>query len=62
MPEGMLTTKQVAEKFGVVPQTVIVWARNGKLAHHRTLGGHRRFLLTDVEALLAEQRSPADAA
>lgn len=62
MSGGILTTKQVAELFGVVPQTVIVWARSGKLAHHRTLGGHRRFLREDVDALLAQSRSTTDAA
>lgn len=63
MNTATLTTRQVAEKFGVNPQTVITWANSGKLAHFRTLGGHRRYLLADVEALHAAQtRSATDAA
>lgn len=62
MTDTILTTKQVAEKFAVNPQTVITWAKSGKLAHFRTPGGHRRYLLADVDELLAQTRTPADAA
>lgn len=63
MQPSILTTKQVAEKFGVVPQTVIVWANTGRLSHFRTPGGHRRYLLPDVEELLtATRREAGDAA
>lgn len=57
MQPSILTTSKVAEKFGVVPQTVIGWANSGRLPYFRTPGGHRRYLLTDVEALLASTRS-----
>jgi excisionase family DNA binding protein len=56
MQAQMLTTKQVAERFAVNPQTVITWANDGKLPHFRTLGGHRRYRLADVEQLLAAAR------
>lgn len=59
MTTGILTTKKVAEKFGVVPQTVIVWANTGRLPYFRTPGGHRRYLLADVEDLLASTRREA---
>jgi excisionase family DNA binding protein len=59
MPTTILTTKKVAEKFGVNPQTVIVWANTGRLPHFRTPGGHRRYLLADVEHLLAAARVDA---
>lgn len=62
MDTGILTTKKVAARFGVNPQTVITWANSGKLAHFRTPGGHRRYLVADVEALLEQSRTPADAA
>jgi excisionase family DNA binding protein len=54
-----MTTAQVAEMFGVNPQTVITWANAGRLPHFRTLGGHRRYLVADVEALLASQTTGA---
>lgn len=59
MTTGILTTQKVAEKFGVVPQTVIVWANTGKLPYFRTPGGHRRYLATDVDELLASTKRAA---
>lgn len=62
MSTATMTTRQVAEKFGVNPQTVIAWANSGKLAHFRTLGKHRRYLVEDVEALYLAQTSPVGGA
>lgn len=58
MDAATMTTRQVAEKFGVNPQTVIHWANSGKLAHFRTLGGHRRYIVADVDALYLAQTAP----
>src|SRR5256885_8775577 len=38
-----LTTAEVADILHVSPKTVTRWAREGKLPHSRTLGGHRRY-------------------
>ena len=57
-----MTTQQVAERFGVTPQTVITWANAGRLSHFRTLGGHRRYLAADVDALHADRTVAGDAA
>ena len=38
-----LTTAEVADLLHVSPKTVTRWAREGKLPHSRTLGGHRRY-------------------
>ncbi len=38
-----LKTAEVAELLHVSPKTVTRWAKDGKLPHSRTLGGHRRF-------------------
>lgn len=48
----LLSTRQVAELFGVGPRAVASWAAQGRLPHIRTPGGHRRFLRTEIEALL----------
>lgn len=53
MTDRPLTSGQVAEIFGVVPETVARWADEGKLAHFTTPGGQRRFRRDDVEAFLA---------
>jgi excisionase family DNA binding protein len=38
--------------FRVDPKTVTRWARDGRLSAVRTLGGHRRYLESEVVALL----------
>jgi excisionase family DNA binding protein len=50
--ETLLTPAEVAALFRVDPKTVTRWARSGKLPALRTLGGHRRFLESDVRALM----------
>jgi len=51
--ETLLTPGEVAQIFRVNPKTVSRWARAGKISTIRTLGGHRRFRVGDVEALVA---------
>jgi len=42
----------VATLFRVDPKTVTRWAKAGKLTAIRTLGGHRRYRSSEVNALL----------
>jgi len=51
--ENLLTPSEVATLFRVDPKTVTRWAKAGKLSSIRTLGGHRRYLESEVQALLA---------
>lgn len=48
----LLTPSEVAQLFRVDPKTVTRWAKDGKLASIRTLGGHRRYRWTEIEKLL----------
>lgn len=48
----LMTPREVAAVFRVDPKTVTRWARAGKLASVRTIGGHRRFYAAEVERLL----------
>ena len=50
-PEQLLTPSEVAAMFRVNPKTVTRWARAGKLTAIRTLGGHRRFRVSEIQAL-----------
>lgn len=50
--EDLLTPSEVARKFKVDPKTVTRWAKAGKLNSFKTLGGHRRFKASEVEALI----------
>ncbi|MEV5010375.1 BldC family transcriptional regulator [Streptomyces sp. NPDC055692] len=52
----MLTSEEVAALFNVNRDTVIRWAKSGRLRTIRTLGGHRRYRESEVRALL-EKRS-----
>ena len=46
--DALLTPAEVAALFRVNPKTVTRWARSGKIAAIRTLGGHRRFRASEV--------------
>ena len=50
--ETLLTPAEVAALFRVDPKTVTRWAKAGKLTSIRTLGGHRRYLESEVRRLL----------
>jgi len=50
--EKLLTPAEVAAMFRVDPKTVTRWAKAGKLTAIRTLGGHRRYLHSEVSRLL----------
>ena len=60
-PEKLLTPSEVAAIFRVDPKTVTRWANAGKLRAVRTLGGHRRYIESEVRALavsgLPQQRA-----
>ena len=46
----LLTPAEVANLFRVNRKTVTRWAQAGKISVVRTLGGHRRFRRSEVEA------------
>ena len=51
---GYMKTAQVADMLHVSPKTVTRWAKDGKLPHSRTLGGHRRFPAEAIRKLAEE--------
>ncbi len=60
--DPLLTPAEVAAMFKVNSKTVTRWAMAGKIKAIRTLGGHRRFRLSEVRAAVAsaEVDYPAD--
>ena len=50
----LLTPAEVAAAFRVDPKTVTRWAKAGKLTAIRTLGGHRRYLESEIMRALSE--------
>jgi excisionase family DNA binding protein len=55
--ESYITTRDAAGMLGVTVRTIQNWVDSGKLFAKITLGGHRRLLLSEVEALM-NQHSP----
>lgn len=46
-----ITTGEVAKILRVSPKTIARWAKQGKLPHLVTLGGHRRFPAGAIRAI-----------
>lgn len=44
-----ISLSEAARLLGVHPSTARSWADSGKLSVHRTAGGHRRFLRSEIE-------------
>jgi excisionase family DNA binding protein len=57
MTPEWLSLSDVAEILGVHPSTVRVWSDKGVLPVHRTQGGHRRYLRTELELWVQSQRA-----
>jgi excisionase family DNA binding protein len=53
--DGLLKPREVTELFGVRTTTVARWARDGRLTPVRTPGGHRRYRLAAIRALLGAE-------
>lgn len=56
-----LTAKDIASLLMVSPNTIRLWTEKGLLKSELTLGGHRRFLRSDVDQLLQERARKAAA-
>lgn len=52
----LLSSGDVARIFRVDPKTVARWAKAGKLEAIKTPGGHNRFRLADIQALLKAEK------
>lgn len=50
----LLKPAEVASLFRVDAKTVTRWAKAGKLDAVRTLGGHRRYVASDILALVKD--------
>jgi excisionase family DNA binding protein len=47
-----LSRGEVARLFEVSPATIARWAREGRLPHISTLGGHRRYRANEIQVIL----------
>jgi excisionase family DNA binding protein len=58
-PDDLLTSAEVAERFGVDRRTVVLWAKRGRLRALRTPGGQHRFRAGEIEDLLNSSNGEA---
>lgn len=56
MSERPLSVGEAAERLGVDAKSVTRWCNEGKLAHFRLPGGHRRIPAAAVESIVASAR------
>lgn len=60
MPSEWLSLSKVATLLGVHPSTIRNWSDQGSIPVHRTQGGHRRYLRSEVELWIEAQRAHED--
>ena len=53
----LIYPKKAAEMFGVTTTTLRNWEVAGKITAVKTLGGHRRYSLVEIEKMLAVDKS-----
>src|SRR5262245_63845479 len=56
-----VTLRRACEILGVDESTLRRWADNGRLRSYRTPGGHRRFSLPNLEAMVSGEAKPRGA-
>lgn len=52
--EILLKPKEAAKMLGVSTRTLSIWNKNGKIDCFKTVGKHKRFLLSEIERLRKE--------
>ena len=52
----LIAIGKVAKLFGVTTQTIRNWSKQGILKEYRTIGGHRRYDLDEVNSLRGENK------
>ena len=51
--EKMISISKASKILGVDIRTLQRWDNDGKLKAYRTLGGHRRYKLSEIESLIS---------
>ena len=57
--DKLLTPAEVAAMFRVNAKTVTRWARSGRLSAIKTMGGHRRYRLSEVRRAVEASNTEA---
>ena len=54
--EKLISPKIASEMLSVHPVTLINWEKSGKINCVKTLGGHRRYKLKEIENIINEMK------
>lgn len=62
MPRGELMDKLISiseagRMLGITTKTLQIWCNEDKIKYYRTVGGHRRFKIEDIEVFLGKKHS-----
>lgn len=60
--EPLLLPSEAAREVGVNAKTLTRWAKDRKIRSTKTLGGHRRYRLSELQADIAAERARRDEA
>ena len=50
----MVSISRAAKEIGVHPDTLVRWDEAGKLVAMKTIGGHRRYKLSEIKKLMED--------
>jgi excisionase family DNA binding protein len=50
----MLSVADACNQLGISKRTLQIWDNDGKINCHRTIGGHRRVYVSEIERILKE--------
>jgi excisionase family DNA binding protein len=56
--EDVLTVFKASKYCNVSSKTIINWIESGHIKAYKTVGGHRRINMTDLEAFMKKQGIP----
>lgn len=54
--EKLINIKEAAELLGVCARTLKNWDDAGKLKAYKTIGGHRRYKMSDLEKTMESKK------
>lgn len=53
----LISPKQASDLLGVRPNTLRTWEELGKIKAVKTLGGHRRYKIAEIQLLIKDNES-----
>lgn len=55
--DKLISISEAGRMLGITPKTLQIWCNEEKIKCYRTVGGHRRFKIEDIEIFLGKKSS-----